>query len=385
MLTPLLITALMAQTTPQPAESGDAVRVERHLAVMGTDLTIEVDGTDRPGALGASEAALRAIEAAEARLSTWTPNSELSRLNRAPVGQAFELSPALAGELEAARRWSEACAGAFEPVCASLVRAWDLRGVGRVPTAAELAAARDAVGPEAIAVAGADRSATRLHAEAGFEEGGFGKGAGLDAALAALAESGAHGARLDLGGQMAWFGAAERRLLVADPDQRARPVVALALPADTVSAATSGNSERPRDAAGIVRGHLLDPRSGRPARDFGSITVVTSSGIGALAADVLSTGFFVLGPDAALAAAERLDGVDVLVLERARTGADLQLRCSSGLVGRFERIDSPPESSTTAPVIDPQRGDPPSSDPPRSDPPRSDPPRSDPPSSGSPP
>ena len=72
--------------------------------------------------------------------------------------------------------------------------------------------------------------------------------------------------------------------------------------ADT-SVSTSGNSERGRRVGGRRIGHLLDPRSGRPARDFGSVTVIAPS---ALAADILSTAFFVLGPEEGLALSARL-------------------------------------------------------------------------------
>ncbi len=69
------------------------------------------------------------------------------------------------------------------------------------------------------------------------------------------------------------------------------------------SVSTSGNSERGRVVEGRAIGHLLDPRTGYPAPDFGSATVVAPSG---LTADVLSTAFFVLGPEKGLALSESL-------------------------------------------------------------------------------
>ena len=54
--------------------------------------------------------------------------------------------------------------------------------------------------------------------------------------------------------------------------------------------------ERGLTVRGRRVGHLLNPRTGRPAPDFGSATAIAPSG---LVADILSTAFFVLGPERA--------------------------------------------------------------------------------------
>ena len=62
--------------------------IERQFHAMGTRLTMIVEADNRGRALSAGEEAVRAIEATEARLSTWRVDSELTRLNRRPVGGA---------------------------------------------------------------------------------------------------------------------------------------------------------------------------------------------------------------------------------------------------------------------------------------------------------
>jgi thiamine biosynthesis lipoprotein len=143
---------------------------------MGTWLQIEVTATSRAEALGASEAALRAVEAVEARLSTWSDDSELSRLNQAPAGQAVELGPELREDLERTRLAFEATSGAFDPGIGALIAAWDLRGAGRVPEAAELARAHPG-GPGYHQVHEGKR-APPPHPGQGLEVGGVGKGGG---------------------------------------------------------------------------------------------------------------------------------------------------------------------------------------------------------------
>lgn len=302
-------------------------RVERRLGVMGTTLSIVVEAVDRPAALAASERAVRALEAAEARLSTWREDTELARLNRAAAGAPVRLSPELAAELAAAQHWRQETGGAFDPGIGALVEAWGLRSGGRIPEVAERQAALASGGLTALKLEGA--VAVRTHPALRIEEGGFGKGAGLDEALAALDAEGVLFATLDLGGQIAVLDRGSRVSFgVADPRQRNRPVLRVDI--ERGSVATSGNSERGIEVAGVRYSHILDPRCGTPAPDFGSLTVWAPD---ALTADCLSTGLYVLGPDAALAWATAHPGIEALVLETTPGG--LRARATLGFEGRL--------------------------------------------------
>ncbi|HXT19110.1 MAG TPA: FAD:protein FMN transferase, partial [Thermoanaerobaculia bacterium] len=297
---------------------------------MGTRLALSVGGRDEVLARVGAEAAVEALEAAEGRLSTWRSDSELARLNATPVGAATEISPALAADLRGALDCSALTGGAFDPAVGALVDAWDLRGAGRVPGEAEIAAASARSRSSALEL---DGLRVVRRGDVRIEEGAWGKGAGLDDALVALASTpGVANAWLDLGGQAAVLGDAAWTATLADPDDRERAVAAIELRGGSLS--TSGNGERRRVVAGHRIGHLLDPRSGAPARDFGSLTVWAPS---ALLADCLSTGLFVMGPDAALAWAAAHRDVEVLALERGE-GGTLRLRASGGLSGRVRPL-----------------------------------------------
>lgn len=302
------------------------VVVERRLEAMGTWLELRVAAADRATALAASEAAVRAVAAVEARLSTWRDDTELARLNRAPVGERVALSAELARDLEGARELWRASGGAFDPGVGALVAAWGLRSGGRRPTDAEVETALAAGGLAGFELEG--RSAVRTHPAASLEEGGFGKGVGLDAAGAALAGAGATWGALDLGGQVALVGATpEQVFALADPRDRQRPVLELTV--EGGSFATSGSSERGIVVDGVRRAHVLDPRSGRPADDFGSVTVWAAD---ATTADALSTALFVMGPERGLAWAAAHAGVEALAIVVREDG--LEARATEGWRGR---------------------------------------------------
>jgi len=311
-----------------PAEA--TATVERRLNAMGTWLEVEVSAAGRAQALAASERAVRALEAAEARLSTWRDDSELAGLNRSPVGVPFALSPALERDLERVVSLWRATGGAFDPGVGALVDAWGLRTGGRQPDPEELEAARASGGLAALGLE--DGHAVRRHPGLVLEEGGFGKGIGLDEAADALRAAGARTARLDLGGQLLLLGAGAP-VVLADPRDRARGVLELACAPGSV--ATSGNSEKGIRVDGVARGHLLDPRTGEPAPDFGSLSVWAAD---ATTADCLSTGLYVLGPDEALRWSARHPGVEVVVLE-ALSGGGLRARLTSGWRDHARALD----------------------------------------------
>jgi thiamine biosynthesis lipoprotein len=336
----LVVFLLLVVSLPHPFARAAAVEesaaeetavVERRLALMGTVLELSIEAKSRPAGLAASEEAIRAIEATEARLSTWGDASELAQLNAKPVGEWMPLSAELAAELAGAQRWWRETRGAFDPGIGALIQVWGLRDGGRLPQAAERSEAVAAGGMESLELSGSQ--ARRLKPELRLEEGAFGKGAALDRAITALRASGVHRAVIDLGGQIAVLGAREPLpIAIADPRRRERPALLLDLHEGSVS--TSGNGERGLKVDGAKVGHILDPRCGEPASDFGSVTVWAPDG---LTADCLSTGLFVLGPDAALKFAAERRGVEVLVLEFAPSTDEgkLRARATAGLRGRL--------------------------------------------------
>lgn len=305
--------------------------VERRLAVMGTFLDLQVEGADHARALEASEIAAREISRVEDLLSTWKPGGPLDRLNRTAPGEPVVLGAEAAGALAEVFAWSGRTGGVFDPTVLPLVRAWDLRGAGRVPGDRDLSVALDATGRSRFRVDAAGGRGWRLSGEAGIDEGAWGKGYALDRAAAALRQGGTRRALIDLGGQVLALG---RTLVsIADPRNRGRAAATLAVANASVS--TSGNSERGLRAGGRRIGHLLDPRTGSPAPDFGSATVVAPTG---LAADVLSTAFFVLGPEKGLALSEKLrrEGFENQVLFLIVAGDRLKTVASPDLVFHLE-------------------------------------------------
>jgi len=129
-------------------------------------------------------------------------------------------------------------------------------------------------------------------------------------------------------------GAHERSLGRDDPRRPDRTFATLDLVDGTFS--TSGDYERSFMKDGVRYHHILDPATGQPARGCRSVTIVADS---PALADGLSTGVFLLGPEAGMALIERLPNVEGVIVS-----AKNEVLVSSGLQGRLTILSRPTDS-----------------------------------------
>ena len=226
------------------------------------------------------EPAFREADRIEKFLSTWRPDSELSRVNAAGGGV---VSPELAAILTRSMKIARDTDGAFNPLARPIVDAWRTRDRGAIPSDAAIA---DAVARANLANATIAGNTVALANGAQFEEGGFGKGYALDRMLRCGAGNPA--VVMNFGGQIALCG--EARVTIADPERRDHPVLALTL--HDASLSTSSGAEKTFDVNGTRFSHIVDPRTGRALPPRGSASVIATS---AFDADALSTALFVMG------------------------------------------------------------------------------------------
>jgi thiamine biosynthesis lipoprotein len=259
----------------------------------------------------------------EATLTRFSPDSELSRLNGAP-GTDVAVSELLFIVASAAVDAARVTAGAFDP---TLLRQLEALGYDR--TFAEVRRRgmdeiTDAPSSEPGSRPGGAwrdihldpaRRTVRLPRGVGLDLGGIAKGMAVDAAISCLTAEGCTIAAVDAGGDLAVIGlpAGESGWPVRiELPEGGRPEGGRIVRLDGGALATSGTSRRHWWLDGREVHHLLDPRTGRPARSgLWSATAVADT---CQAAEVAATTAFLLGPgEGALWLDERgLDGLLVL-------------------------------------------------------------------------
>jgi thiamine biosynthesis lipoprotein len=277
------------------------------------------------GEAGLHAAARDAVDAAIAsvdrRMSTFRPDSEISRLNRHGRG-ALALSAETFAVLAAARRTSEASGGAFDVTAGPLVNAWGFGPgrVARIPSLAERAGLRERVGfrlleldPRALAV-------RKAHPGMYVDLSGIAKGHAVDRAAAALGRLGITDYAVEVGGEVRTagrnFDGTPWRVGIEEPHAGAREVRRVVALGERAMA-TSGDYRIYFERGGHRYCHEIDPARGEPVTHaLASVSVVAPD---CASADSLATALFVLGPREGRALAEA-NGLAAYFIERTPGG-----------------------------------------------------------------
>ena len=233
---------------------------------------IQVDGGDPDRAHAAAGQAIAEVLRIEAKYSRYRPDSVLSRINVGAGGAPVAVDP----ETEALLDYAGACwhesAGLFDATSGVLRRAWDF-GARRVPGEAELAPLLALVGWQRV-----ERSPGRVRLPlAGMELdfGGLGKEYAVDRAVAVLRDAGVASALVNLAGDLAILGPRPGgqpwRVGLRHPRREGELAATFAVTSGAI--ATSGDYERFVEVDGVRHCHVLDPRTGRSAQGFQSVSV----------------------------------------------------------------------------------------------------------------
>jgi FAD:protein FMN transferase len=274
---------------------------------MGTTVTIQV--VDAAPTDQAIDRAFDWFRRVEACCSRFDPASELMQL-AAAVGVPTPVSAMLYEAVQFAVAVAEETDGAFDPTVGHVMAS---RGFNReystgrvVPTAPELggsASFRD------IELDPGRRTVT-LRRPLILDLGAVAKGLAVDTAARELQPY--QNFAIDAGGDLYLGGhnPAGEPWSVGIRHPRLHDQLIETLRVSDKAVCTSGDYERRgADAAG----HILDPRTGQPAGEVASATVVAPT---AMLADAIATAAFVLGPEEGIELIERL-GLDGLILSPA--------------------------------------------------------------------
>ena len=281
--------------------------------VMGTLAAVTAVAPDRATAQAAVEAAYARLNDVNSLMSDYVADSEIGRLNRLSAGQALEVSPETFACLERGLEICRLRGGAFDPTCRPLVELWRQAALRReLPAPQEIAAAQARVGWQMLKLDGARRTVALSVEGMQVDLGAIAKGYACDLAAEAMKRAGATGGLVDVGGDIVAFGMRQDgkpwRIGVRHPFQDG---LFAKLELTDAAVATSGVQQRFYEIDGKRYSHILDPRTGWPAEQSPSVTVIAADG---LTADAWATALSVLSvaEGQALIEAGRAPGVEAM-------------------------------------------------------------------------
>jgi thiamine biosynthesis lipoprotein len=292
---------------------------------MGTRYTVRVVA---PPVGDSERARIQAVIDAELGiadrlLSTWDPESELSRFNDHASTEPFPLAAETVGLLEIARELGDLSGGAFDVTVGPLVQAWGFGPAGppsRTPSAEDLAEVRARVGQKLLHVDAPTGTVAKGRPDVACDLSALAPGWTADRIAAGLVALGHHRFVVDIGGEVVARGrrvdGTRWRVAVESPGRPRESALVLAL--ENTAVATSGDYRNAWvDEEGRRRSHLIDPRTGEPVtHGLASVTVVHPEGVWA---DGLATALLVMGPEPAWALATDR-GLAVRLVARAADG-----------------------------------------------------------------
>lgn len=260
--------------------------------------------------------AFQLIDDLEDQLTVYRDHSEVSQLNRLPLGQSMTIESGLIDLLSLAQNLHRDTGGAFDVTAGQLSELWGFeKRKGAVPSEEKISATLQQVNSELLTLDTSTCSAARQTEGLKVNLGGIGKGYALDRVASLFREQAVldfaiHGGQSsvvamgDSGvGQLPDQPISDAGPISAEPIKRGpgwkvgitHPTAAeIRLGEITLrnqALGTSGTARQGFFHKGKRYGHIIDPRTGWPTSHFLAATVVSPS---AAVSDALATAFYVM-------------------------------------------------------------------------------------------
>lgn len=326
------------EAAPPPPAAVPAMRKLIYTeTAMGTAIEVTLWSDDEAAAVRGAQAVFAEFRRLDAMMTTWTPDSEVSRINAAAGGKPVAVSDETFAVIARAVEVSKVSGGVFDITVGAFGGLWrfDQDMDGELPDPVEVKRRLRLIDWRAVTLdkkrhtVGIKRRGMKLTL------GGIAKGYAVDRAAALLIEQGFVDFIVQAGGDMyvsGSKGAAPWVVGIRDPRGPREQSFAIA-PVRDHSFSTSGDYERGFVKDGIRYHHILDPRTGQPARATRSVTVMAKD---AFTADAWSKVLFILGAAKAMPLVEKLPDFEAVFVD-----ADNTVKISSGLKDRVTILRPP--------------------------------------------
>jgi thiamine biosynthesis lipoprotein len=337
--------AVLPRTSAGSCTGRDSFLVSVRRRAMACEFEVQLAATRDDDSMEHVFTALDLVELLESQMTVYRDDSEVIRINREAANQAVQVEPRLFAMFQLAERLHHETDGALDITSGPLSAVWGFsRREGRVPTDAAIQSALECVGMQFVVLNASEQTVAFRRPGVNVNFNCIGKGYALDRMAEHLATNHVDDYLLH-GGKSSVLARGEQPGSSAEGGPPAGPSKSHSAsqtggwiigvrhplrPAERLAEfvlrdqalSTSGSGTQFFIRRGRRYGHILDPRTGRPAEGLYSATVIAPT---AAEADALSTAFYVMGPAAVSEYCLKHPGIGVLLVTPGPREGDVRL------------------------------------------------------------
>jgi len=308
---------------------GEVKTHKRTKLLLDTYVTIKVRASKNKAKI-ATDAAFSRMAQIEDRLNRYDEKSEISKINRS-APKPVALSEDTFKAVKLSLKYAKVTDSNFDVTIGPLVLLFDYNkkvvpSKGKIREAKKLVDWRNVVLNE-------ERKTVALNKKGMILDlGGMAKGFAADEAYKVLVKKGIKEGLIDTGSSTYTFNLKkESRLFKVGLKHPRKDKILTVFKVRNKRLSTSGDYQRYFVKSGKRYHHIINPRTGYPAKGLMSVTIISDKS--AAETDILSTAIFSMGPDEGIKLARKLKGVEGLLID-----SDGAVKSTSKISGLPSRI-----------------------------------------------
>ena len=282
---------------------------------FGTLIEIKIRGDDKSLANQAAANLFVDFDRRHIDWHAWQPGKLTQTSALLANGEWFTADEAMLALIKLSKQYSQLSSGLFNPVIGKLIQAWGFQGSEPLTPPSQETIARLLDKLPTVNNIDIDGNRLRGHnSQLQLDFGAIAKGYAVSTGIQKIRDLGIKHASINAGDDLCGIGdQGERPWRIGIRNPSGKGIIASIELEKDECVFTSGDYERYFTHEGKRYHHIIDPRTGYPADQTVSVTVVHENGA---LADAASTALFIAGPDDWQQLAKKMGVSDVMMIDK---------------------------------------------------------------------